>query len=73
MFLYVIGTLGISAGVHRLWAHKAYKARLPMRMLLTFFNSIAFQVRQNTEPSPSGSARRPAVELPATAARRCPG
>ncbi|KAK3919214.1 Acyl-CoA Delta(11) desaturase [Frankliniella fusca] len=43
VFLYVIGTLGVSAGVHRLWSHKAYKARLPLRMLLTFFNTIAFQ------------------------------
>lgn len=35
--------LGITAGAHRLWAHRSYKARLPLRMLLTFFNTIAFQ------------------------------
>ncbi|OWR40684.1 acyl-CoA desaturase HassNPVE [Danaus plexippus plexippus] len=41
--LYLCSGLGITAGAHRLWAHKSYKARLPLRMLLTLFNTIAFQ------------------------------
>lgn len=38
-----MGGLGITAGAHRLWAHRAYKARLPLRILLTFFNTVAFE------------------------------
>ncbi|XP_028032441.1 acyl-CoA Delta(11) desaturase-like [Bombyx mandarina] len=43
IFLYLCSGLGITAGAHRLWAHKSYKARLPLRILLTIFNTIAFQ------------------------------
>ncbi|CAG4985876.1 acyl-CoA Delta-9 desaturase-like [Colias croceus] len=43
VFLYLCSGLGITAGAHRLWAHKSYKARLPLRILLTIFNTIAFQ------------------------------
>ncbi|CAK8681504.1 unnamed protein product [Clavelina lepadiformis] len=42
-FYYVMAGLGITAGVHRLWSHRAYKARLPIKMLLAVFNSMAFQ------------------------------
>ncbi|KAE8748537.1 hypothetical protein FOCC_FOCC004713 [Frankliniella occidentalis] len=41
--MYWAGGLGITAGAHRLWAHKAYKANVPLRILLTIFNTIAFQ------------------------------
>lgn len=41
--LYVVGCLGITAGVHRLWAHKSYKATLSMRILLMIWYSIANQ------------------------------
>lgn len=41
--MYWAGGLGITAGAHRLWAHKAYKANLPLRIILTVFNTIAFQ------------------------------
>lgn len=43
IILYLCSGLGITAGAHRLWAHKSYKARLPLRVLLTVFNTIAFQ------------------------------
>lgn len=43
IFLYVISALGITAGAHRLWAHRSYKAKLPLRILLAAFNTIAFQ------------------------------
>ena len=34
---------GITSGVHRLWAHKSYKAKLPLRLLLCFLQTVAFQ------------------------------
>ncbi|XP_022919265.1 acyl-CoA Delta-9 desaturase-like [Onthophagus taurus] len=41
--MYQMGGLGITAGAHRLWAHKSYKAKWPLTLLLTIFNTIAFQ------------------------------
>ena len=35
--------LGVTAGAHRLWTHKTYKARLPLRILLMCFDCIAMQ------------------------------
>ncbi|XP_015590292.1 acyl-CoA Delta(11) desaturase [Cephus cinctus] len=35
--------VGITAGAHRLWAHKSYKAKWPMRIILMVFQTIAFQ------------------------------
>ncbi|XP_014614962.1 PREDICTED: acyl-CoA Delta(11) desaturase-like, partial [Polistes canadensis] len=35
--------LGITAGAHRLWAHKAYKAKWPMRIILMILESLAFE------------------------------
>lgn len=43
LLLGTVAGLGITAGAHRLWAHKAYKARWPLRLLLAFFQTIAFQ------------------------------
>lgn len=45
LFYYVISALGITAGVHRLWSHRTYKARLPLRVFLIIANTMAFQVR----------------------------
>ena len=41
--LYIMGGLGITAGNHRLWAHRTYKARLPLRILLGIFQTLALQ------------------------------
>nr|AGR49312.1 acyl-CoA delta 11 desaturase [Agrotis ipsilon] len=41
--LVVLAELGITAGAHRLWAHKTYKAKLPLQIILMVLNSIAFQ------------------------------
>nr|ACY82357.1 acyl-CoA delta-9 desaturase [Thitarodes pui] len=41
--LYIMSTLGITAGVHRLWTHRAYKAKWPLRLILIAFNTLAFQ------------------------------
>lgn len=38
-----IGAFGITAGAHRLWAHKSYKATWQLRLLLATANLIAFQ------------------------------
>lgn len=41
--LALFGGLGITAGAHRLWAHKTYKARLPFKIILMLFNSMSIQ------------------------------
>jgi len=43
VLFYFMSGLGITAGCHRLWAHKSYKANVPLRLLLTFFQTVAFQ------------------------------
>lgn len=40
---YMMSAWGITAGAHRLWSHRAYRARLPLRIVLGIFNSMAFQ------------------------------
>lgn len=40
---WVFSGLGITAGAHRLWAHKSYKAKWPMRLFLMIFNCMALQ------------------------------
>ena len=35
--------LGITAGAHRLWSHRSYKAKLPLRIFLMICQSIAGQ------------------------------
>nr|BBF94998.1 acyl-CoA Delta(11) desaturase [Orthetrum albistylum] len=43
VLLYQAGGLGITAGAHRLWSHRAYKAKWPLRLILVIFNTLAFQ------------------------------
>lgn len=43
LVLYLASGLGITGGAHRLWAHRSYKAKLPLKILLTVFNTMAFQ------------------------------
>jgi stearoyl-CoA desaturase (delta-9 desaturase) len=43
VLLYIMGGLGITAGAHRLWAHRSYKAKLPLKLILVVFNTLAFQ------------------------------
>ncbi|KAG6461420.1 hypothetical protein O3G_MSEX012612 [Manduca sexta] len=47
--LFVFGTIytsgfGITAGVHRLWSHRAYKANTPLRILLALLFTITGQL-----------------------------
>ncbi|GAB0096563.1 hypothetical protein DMENIID0001_120870 [Sergentomyia squamirostris] len=43
--VYLMAMIGITAGVHRLWSwsHRSYKAKVPLRIILMLFNSIAYQ------------------------------
>ncbi|XP_037638390.1 stearoyl-CoA desaturase b [Sebastes umbrosus] len=40
---YFISALGVTAGAHRLWSHRTYKASFPLRVFLALANSMAFQ------------------------------
>ncbi|XP_061766012.1 stearoyl-CoA desaturase b [Nerophis ophidion] len=40
---FVISALGITAGAHRLWSHKTYKASPALKAFLVLANSMAFQ------------------------------
>ncbi|KAL0132488.1 hypothetical protein PUN28_000322 [Cardiocondyla obscurior] len=35
--------IGVTAGAHRLWAHRSYKAKWPMRIILMLLQTTAFQ------------------------------
>lgn len=35
--------LGITAGAHRLWSHRAYKAKWPLRLVLMIAQTAAHQ------------------------------
>ena len=41
---YIFSAVGITAGAHRLWSHKSYRARTPLKILLAFMQTAAFQV-----------------------------
>ncbi|KAE8747984.1 hypothetical protein FOCC_FOCC005374 [Frankliniella occidentalis] len=43
VFLGGLGGLGVTAGCHRLWSHRSYKARMPLRVALALCFSIAGQ------------------------------
>lgn len=36
--------IGVTAGAHRLWCHRSYKAKWPLRLLLCIMQTMAFQV-----------------------------
>merc|ERR1719320_532645 len=38
---YQFSGAGITAGAHRLWSHKTYKAKTPLRLFLAIANSMA--------------------------------
>ncbi|CAH1957824.1 unnamed protein product [Acanthoscelides obtectus] len=41
--LYHLAGLGITAGAHRLWSHRSYKATWPLRVILVLCNTLAFE------------------------------
>ncbi len=38
-----VSSLGITAGYHRLWAHRAYEASLPLKIILMIMGTFAVQ------------------------------
>ena len=38
-----MSSLGITAGYHRLWAHRAYEATLPLKIILMIMGTFAVQ------------------------------
>ncbi|XP_040848441.1 stearoyl-CoA desaturase-like [Ochotona curzoniae] len=40
---YLVSVVGVTAGAHRLWSHRTYKARLPLRLFLIIADTMAFQ------------------------------
>lgn len=49
LMFYTMSGFGITAGAHRYWAHKAYKAKTPLRLLLAYMQTVAFQVSRYIE------------------------
>lgn len=45
-FLFLFGGFGITGGAHRLWAHRCYKAKWPLRLFAALAQTIAVQVTQ---------------------------
>ena len=43
VFLYMFGGLGVTAGAHRLWTHRTYKAHFILRVFLMLMDTICFQ------------------------------
>lgn len=41
--IYLTSGIGITAGVHRLWSHRSYKAKLPLQILLMVLSTIAYE------------------------------
>ena len=41
--LYILSGIGVTAGAHRLWSHRSYKAKFPLRILLAFLQTLSFQ------------------------------
>ncbi|GIX90497.1 stearoyl-CoA desaturase 5 [Caerostris darwini] len=41
--MHLFSCLGVTAGAHRLWCHRSYKARLPLKIFLAFIFTVAFQ------------------------------
>lgn len=44
VFLMAFSGFGITGGAHRLWAHRSYKAKVPLRLLVAVGQTMALQV-----------------------------
>lgn len=53
VFCFLISALGVTAGAHRLWSHRSYKASLPLKIFLGLANSMSFQVHTHTHTVPA--------------------
>ncbi|CAG9771855.1 unnamed protein product [Ceutorhynchus assimilis] len=43
IILYQMGAFGITGGAHRLWAHRSYKAKWPLKLILVLCQTLAHQ------------------------------
>lgn len=43
LLCFLASALGVTAGAHRLWSHRSYKASFPLRIFLAIANSMSFQ------------------------------
>ncbi|XP_050308783.1 acyl-CoA Delta-9 desaturase-like [Anthonomus grandis grandis] len=43
ILMYQLAGFGVTAGAHRLWSHRSYKAKWPLRLFLTICNTMAFE------------------------------
>lgn len=43
VLLYLVTVFGVTAGDHRLWSHRSYKAKTPLRILLATFITVSHQ------------------------------
>jgi len=41
--LHFLGAVGITAGAHRLWSHRSYKAKTSLRIILMLMDTLAFE------------------------------
>ncbi|KAK5650541.1 hypothetical protein RI129_001570 [Pyrocoelia pectoralis] len=63
IWTYVYGTIslqGVTAGTHRLWSHKAFKAKLPLKIILMICQTMAFQAHHkfsDTDADPHNAKR----------------
>jgi stearoyl-CoA desaturase (delta-9 desaturase) len=44
IFLGIFSGFGITGGAHRLWSHRTYKAKWPLRLIVALGQTIALQV-----------------------------
>ena len=44
----MVSGFGVTAGAHRLWSHRAYKATLPLQIILLAAYSTAGMVRNHS-------------------------
>jgi hypothetical protein len=54
----LIAGIGVTAGAHRLWCHRSYKAKWPLRLLLCIFQTAAFQVQYISSGSQINSVKQ---------------
>ncbi|VVC27061.1 Acyl-CoA desaturase [Cinara cedri] len=43
IYVWILSGIGVTAGLHRLWSHKSYKAKWPLRFILMLMSTIAFE------------------------------
>ncbi|XP_012524226.1 (11Z)-hexadec-11-enoyl-CoA conjugase [Monomorium pharaonis] len=43
LIFFAAAIIGMTAGAHRLWSHRSFKAKWPMKFILMIFQTIAFQ------------------------------